>query len=69
LINLASATHQALAVEFMVKKAKTLEQRVYSVPAEVDAEIAGLKLKAMGVAIDELTAEQVKYLNSREEGT
>jgi adenosylhomocysteinase len=81
LINLASAAghpasvmdmsfaNQALAAEFMVKNATTLEKRVYSVPAEVDAEIARIKLAAMGVQIDTLTAEQVKYLNSWEEGT
>ncbi|MBI4732669.1 MAG: adenosylhomocysteinase [Chloroflexi bacterium] len=81
LINLASAeghpasvmdmsfANQALAAEFMVKNAKTLEKRVYSVPAEVDAEIARIKLAAMGVKVDTLTEEQVKYLNSWEEGT
>jgi adenosylhomocysteinase len=81
LINLASAeghpasvmdmsfANQALAAEYMVKNAKTLEKRVYSVPAEVDAEIARIKLAAMGVNIDTLTEEQVKYLNSWEEGT
>jgi adenosylhomocysteinase len=81
LINLASAeghpasvmdmsfANQALAAEFMVKNAKTLEKRVYSVPADVDAEIARIKLSAMGIKIDELTPEQVKYLNSWEEGT
>ena len=81
LINLASAeghpasvmdmsfANQALAAEFMVKNAKTLEKRVYSVPAEIDAEIAKIKLSAMGIKIDTLTAEQVKYLNSWEEGT
>ncbi len=81
LINLASAeghpasvmdmsfANQALAAEFMVKNAKTLEKRVYSVPPEVDAEIARIKLSAMGVKIDTLTPEQVKYLNSWEEGT
>ena len=81
LINLASAeghpasvmdmsfANQALAAEFMVKNAKQLEKRVYSVPAEVDAEIARLKLEAMGVKIDTLTPEQFKYLNSWEEGT
>jgi adenosylhomocysteinase len=81
LINLASAeghpasvmdmsfANQALAAEFMVKNAKTLEKRVYSVPAEVDAEIARIKLDAMGVNIDTLTPEQVKYLSSWEEGT
>jgi adenosylhomocysteinase len=81
LINLAAAeghpasvmdmsfANQALAAEFMIKNAKTLEKRVYSVPAEVDAEIARIKLDAMGVKIDDLTPEQVKYLNSWEEGT
>jgi adenosylhomocysteinase len=81
LINLASAeghpasvmdmsfANQALAAEFMVKNAEKLEKRVYSVPAEVDAEIARMKLSAMGIKIDTLTAEQVKYLNSWEEGT
>jgi len=53
----------------MVKNAGTLEKRVYSVPPEVDAEIASIKLSAMGVKIDELTPQQVKYLNSWEEGT
>jgi adenosylhomocysteinase len=81
LINLASAeghpssvmdmsfANQALAAEFMVKNAKSLEKRVYSVPPEVDAEIARIKLSAMGVKIDTLTPEQNKYLNSWEEGT
>ena len=81
LINLASAeghpssvmdmsfANQALAAEFMVKNAKTLEKRVYSVPPEVDAEIARIKLSAMGIKIDTLTPEQDKYLNSWEEGT
>ena len=81
LINLASAeghpasvmdmsfANQALAAEFMVRNADKLEKRVYSVPAEIDAEIARIKLAAMGVRIDVLTEEQVKYLNSWEEGT
>jgi len=81
LINLASAeghpasvmdmsfANQAMAAEYLVKNAKTLEKRVYSVPAEVDADIARIKLSAMKVNIDILTAEQVKYLNSWEEGT
>jgi len=64
-----SFANQALAAEFMVKNAKTLEKRVYSVPPEVDAEIARIKLAAMGIKIDDLTPEQVKYLNSWEEGT
>jgi adenosylhomocysteinase len=81
LINLAAAeghpasvmdmsfANQALSVEFMVKNANKLEKRVYSVPGEIDREIARLKLDAMGVEIDKLTPEQEKYLNSWEEGT
>jgi adenosylhomocysteinase len=81
LINLASAeghpasvmdmsfANQALSAEFMAKNADKLEKRVYSVPAEIDAEIARLKLEAMGVMIDTLTEEQAKYLASWEEGT
>jgi adenosylhomocysteinase len=53
----------------MVKNASKLEKRVYSVPQEIDREIARLKLAAMGVQIDRLTPEQEKYLNSWEEGT
>ncbi len=81
LINLASAeghpasvmdmsfANQALSAEFMVKNASKLEKKVYSVPEDIDKEIARLKLEAMGVKIDTLTEEQVKYLNSWEEGT
>src|SRR5512139_1702436 len=81
LINLAAAeghpasvmdmsfANQALSVEYMVKHSAELEKRVYGVPAEIDREIARLKLDAMGVQIDTLTSEQVKYLNSWEEGT
>lgn len=81
LINLASAeghpasvmdmsfANQALAAEYMVKNASKLEKKVYSVPADIDAEIARIKLLAMGIEIDNLSEEQVKYLNSWQEGT
>src|SRR5574338_1205064 len=81
LINLASAAghpasvmdmsfaNQALSAEYMAKHADQLEKKVYSVPEEIDKEIARIKLEAMGVKIDALTEEQVKYLNSWEEGT
>ncbi len=81
LINLASAeghpasvmdmsfANQALAAEYMIKNASKLEKKVYSVPADIDAEIARIKLSAMGIQIDTLTEEQVKYLNSWQEGT
>lgn len=81
LINLASAeghpasvmdmsfANQALSAEYMVKNSSNLEKKVYSVPADIDAEIARLKLESMNIKIDVLTDEQVKYLNSWEEGT
>ncbi len=81
LINLASAeghpasvmdmsfANQALSLEYLAKNADKLEKQVYSVPEEIDKNIAKLKLIAMGIEIDELTAEQVKYLGSWEEGT
>jgi len=81
LINLAAAeghpasvmdmsfANQALSAEYMVKNAGKLKNTVYSVPADIDAEIARLKLEAMGVKIDTLTEEQIAYLNSWQEGT
>jgi adenosylhomocysteinase len=64
-----SFANQALSAEYMVKNGAKLEKKVYSVPDVIDREIARLKLLSMGVLIDTLTAEQVKYLNSWEEGT
>ena len=81
LINLASAeghpasvmdmsfANQALSLEYMVKNADKLENKVYSVPEDIDHEIARLKLASMGVKIDTLTSEQQAYLNSWEHGT
>jgi len=80
LVNLASAeghpsevmdmsfANQALSVEYIVKQ-KKLESKVYSVPKEIDELVAKLKLKAMGVEIDELTKEQRKYISTWEAGT
>ena len=64
-----SFANQALCSEWMVKNHRTLEKRVYTVPEEIDKEIARLKLKAMGVKIDILTDEQDTYLNSWNQGT
>ena len=64
-----SFANQALATEYAVKNAASLENKVYPVPTEIDEEIARLKLETMGVDIDKLTAEQVKYLASWDEGT
>ncbi len=64
-----SFANQALASEYVVRNHKKFERRVYTLPDKVDIEIAGLKLKSMGVSIDKLTAEQKKYLSSWEMGT
>jgi adenosylhomocysteinase len=64
-----SFANQALGIEYAVQHAAELERRVYPVPAEIDAEIARLKLETMGIEIDELTEEQAKYLASWDEGT
>jgi adenosylhomocysteinase len=64
-----SFANQALATEYAVQHASELENKVYPVPTAIDEEIAKLKLATMGVDIDELTAEQAKYLASWDEGT
>ncbi len=81
LINLAAAeghpasvmdmsfANQALSVEYLVKQKGKLEPGVHLLPKEVDAEIASLKLRALGISIDTLTAEQVEYISSWETGT
>ena len=81
LINLAAAeghpasvmdmsfANQALSLEYITLQADTLEKKVYSVPEEIDLDIARLKLDAMDVQIDVLTEQQIAYLNSWEEGT
>lgn len=81
LINLAAAeghpasvmdlsfANQALAAEHLVRNRGTLSKQVHRVPAEIDAQVARLKLAAMGIEIDELTEEQRRYLSSWELGT
>jgi len=64
-----SFANQALAAEYAVQNAATLERKVYPVPAEIDNEIARLKLATMGAEIDHLSEEQAKYLASWDEGT
>jgi adenosylhomocysteinase len=64
-----SFANQVLSAEYMIKNADKLENKVYGVPEEIDAEIARLKLEAMDINIDVLTEEQTKYLNSWQEGT
>jgi adenosylhomocysteinase len=81
LINLAAAeghpasvmdmsfANQALASEYMVKNHSKLEKQVYSVPEDLDKQVAKMKLESMGVKIDRLTPEQEAYLAGWQEGT
>ncbi|MGH2932232.1 MAG: adenosylhomocysteinase [Gaiellaceae bacterium] len=64
-----SFANQALAAEFIVGNAASLERKVYDVPEDIDNEIARLKLETMGVDIDTLSGDQVTYLASWSEGT
>ena len=64
-----SFANQALCAEYMVKNYRKLEKKVYSVPEKIDSQIARLKLKSMGIAIDVLTPAQKHYLASWEMGT
>jgi adenosylhomocysteinase len=64
-----SFANQALASEYAVQNAGSLERKVYPVPEEIDNEIARLKLETMGIDIDKLTEEQSRYLASWDEGT
>jgi adenosylhomocysteinase len=64
-----SFANQALSAEHMILNADKLQNQVYEVPPAIDAEIARLKLEAMGISIDVLTPEQIKYLSSWQEGT
>jgi adenosylhomocysteinase len=81
LINLAAAeghpasvmdmsfANQALSAEYLVKNKGKLAPGVHLLPPEVDQEIASLKLRALGLAIDTLTSEQIEYMSSWETGT
>jgi adenosylhomocysteinase len=64
-----SFANQALGVEWLVKNADSLAPQVYTVPAEIDREVARLKLEALGVQLDSMTEEQERYVRSWREGT
>jgi adenosylhomocysteinase len=64
-----SFANQALCVEWIVKQGEGLDDRVHTVPTEIDDEVARLKLQSMGIDIDQLTPEQEAYLSSWEQGT
>lgn len=81
LVNLASAEGhpsevmslsfcgQAMACEYLMKNKGKLESKVYQLPEEIDQKIAKLQLDSMEMSIDTLTEEQIKYMNSWQEGT
>ncbi|MBI4297535.1 MAG: adenosylhomocysteinase, partial [Chloroflexi bacterium] len=81
LINLAAAeghpasvmdmsfANQALSVRYLAERGAKLPHQVHPVPRDIDREVGRLKLKSLGVAIDELTSEQQKYQESWESGT
>ena len=64
-----SFANQALSAAYVAANAASLKPDVYGVPIEIDQEVARLKLAAMGMGIDTLTAEQSHYLASWQEGT
>ena len=64
-----SFANQALSLEYLVKSGNKVETKVFSVPVEIDKQVARLKLAAMGITIDSLTEEQKHYLSSWDEGT
>lgn len=64
-----SFANQALAAQYFVKNKGKLKVGIYTIPEEMDQEIARIKLESMGVEIDELSQEQKKYLESWQEGT
>ncbi|HQL66326.1 MAG TPA: adenosylhomocysteinase [Caldisericia bacterium] len=64
-----SFSNQALSLEYLVKNRDKLENKVYNVPDEIDYEIAEIKLKTLGIKINELTQEQKNYLKSWKLGT
>lgn len=64
-----SFSTQALGIEYMTRNYEKMENAVYNVPREMDEEIATIKLASMGVTLDKLTTEQIKYITGWEEGT
>lgn len=64
-----SFANHALCAEYLVQNASGMEPKVYDVPEEIDTKVAELKLDTLGIQIDELTDEQVKYMNSWNMGT
>ena len=64
-----SFANQALACEYLLRNARTMEKQVYKLPDELDREIATIKLGSMQISIDKLTPEQQAYISSWQHGT
>ncbi len=64
-----SFANQALGAVYVRDNHNALKKQVYEMPAEIDREVARLKLDSMGIRIDTLSAEQQTYLKSWQEGT
>ncbi len=60
---------QALTAEHLLKNHKSLENKVYPVPYEVDQDVARIRLESLGIKIDQSSEEQIRYSESWEEGT
>jgi adenosylhomocysteinase len=64
-----SFANQAMAAEWLAKNAGTLEPRIYTLPKEIDAHVARIKLEALGAGLETLTDEQIEYLSGWKTGT
>ena len=64
-----SFANQALSAEYVAKRHAELTPQVYVVPEAIDGEVARLKLAAMGITLDAMTAEQLEYISSWQHGT
>ncbi|HLV90785.1 MAG TPA: adenosylhomocysteinase [Acidimicrobiia bacterium] len=64
-----SFSNQALAAEYLIKNRDELEPKIYTLPAEIDDEVASIKLAALGASLETLTADQIEYLNDWQQGT
>ena len=64
-----SFANQTLAAEYVARHHGDLEPKVYVVPEAIDAEVARLKLAAMGITLDDMTPEQLEYVTSWQHGT
>jgi adenosylhomocysteinase len=64
-----SFSNQALAAEYLVANEDELEPRIYTLPTEIDDQVASIKLAHLGGGLEKLTQEQIDYLSSWQEGT